>query len=105
MPRRLLITKEFLLDLLFPNSCLNCREEGNYLCENCFSLVDIMERQFCPVCIKVSLGGTCRGCIRKTELNGLFSAVSYQNKLVKTLIGRYKYEPFVKELTKPLAGS
>ena len=41
-------------------------------------------------------------CQRK-QLNGLYSATNYQNFLIKELIQKFKYEPFIKELAKPLA--
>ncbi len=37
------------------------------------------------------------------ELDDLYFAVPYQNFLIKNLIQKFKYEPFVKELAKPLA--
>lgn len=97
--------KSFMLDLLFPQSCLYCEKEEGYLCQDCLALIDILERQFCPHCGKIVTDGkTCKNCRRKTKLNGLYFAVSYQNKLVQKIITQFKYEPFlVKELAKPLA--
>lgn len=73
---------EFVLDILFPRFCVNCRREGSYLCEDCFSLIDIAEEQELPFC---------------------YCAASYENFIVKKLINQFKYEPFIKELAKPLA--
>lgn len=74
--------KSFFLDILFPRFCVNCQKEGTYLCEDCFSLIDIAEKQELPFC---------------------YCAVSYENFIVKKLINQFKYEPFIKELSKPLA--
>ncbi len=98
--------KELLLNILFPVQCLNCRKEGVYLCSDCFSLIDIAVQRFCPFCRppKIVLeGGRCPTCRGNRNLNGLFSASSYQNFIVKRLISQFKYEPFVKELAGPLS--
>jgi len=96
--------KNFLLDMFFPKSCLNCGSEGYYLCEDCLSLVEVLESQFCPGCQKrVADGKTCNNCRKFTKLNGLYFATSYQNNLVKKIITQFKYEPFAKELKECLA--
>lgn len=98
-------TKKFLLDILFPKFCLNCGKEGNYLCSDCISLIDIVERQYCPFCAppKVVLNGkTCPSCRKTKKLNGLYFATSYNNYIIKKTIHQLKYY-HIKELTKPLA--
>ena len=97
--------KEFILDILFPKFCLNCGEEGNYLCQDCFSLTDISERQYCPFCHPPRIvldGKTCPSCRKTKKLNGLYSAVPYDNYIIKKLIHQFKYS-YIKELAKPLA--
>jgi len=97
-------SKKFLLDLFFPKFCLNCGSEGSYLCEDCFSLIEILESQFCPGCQKrVTDGKICPACKKFIKLNGLYFAASYQKSLTKKMITKFKYEPFVKELKEPLA--
>ncbi|MCK4454363.1 ComF family protein [Candidatus Parcubacteria bacterium] len=96
--------KDFLTDLLFPKFCFNCGKEGNYLCPDCFALIDVLEYQFCLVCGKRVIDGkTCLRCRPKTRLDGFYFAVSYQNKLIKKLISQFKYKPFIKDLSKTLA--
>ena len=98
--------KEFLLNLLFPLYCINCQREKNYLCQDCFSLIDISTSQHCPFCspAKIVLDGkTCYSCRKSKKLTGLFCAASYQNLIIKKLISQFKYEPCIKELAKPLA--
>ena len=97
---------QFLSGLLFPQFCLNCQREKNYLCQDCFSLIDISTSQYCPFCspAKIVLDGkTCYSCRKSKKLTGLFCAASYQNLIIKKLISQCKYEPCVKELAKPLA--
>jgi ComF family protein len=98
--------KEFLLELLFPKHCLNCQKEGAWLCSDCASLSDVNPHAFCPSCRPpkiVADNRTCPYCKRKGGLNGLFSACSWQNFVVRKIISQYKYEPFVKELAQPLS--
>lgn len=97
--------KNFLLDLLFPKFCLNCGKEGSYLCQDCFSLIDTFKRQYCPFCSEPKIvldGKTCNSCRKPKKLAGLYCAVSYDNFIVKKLINQFKYEPYIKELSKPL---
>ncbi len=112
--------KNFLLDLFFPKFCLGCGKEKTWLCQDCQALLEIQEENFCPVCGKVifnnhevitRFSSEARGsyfkthefCKRKTNLEGLFWAVDYNNPLVKKLILKFKYTPFAKELAKPVA--
>lgn len=82
------MVKKFLLNLLFPQFCFSCRKEGNYLCEDCQSILGILETHQ-----KYST----------QNLNDLYFTIDYQNSLIKNLIQQFKYEPFIKELAKTLA--
>ncbi|KKQ96436.1 MAG: hypothetical protein A3F95_02475 [Candidatus Nealsonbacteria bacterium RIFCSPLOWO2_12_FULL_39_31] len=98
--------KNFAWNILFPKFCANCGAEGTYLCPDCLSLIEIFERQYCPFCFSsraVADGKTCRHCHRTKKLNGLFCATSYDNFIVKKIICQLKYEPFVRELARPLS--
>ena len=78
----------FILEILFPQFCFNCGIEGTYLCEDCKSILEITgfhQKYSAP------------------NLKDLYFALSYNNSLSKKLIRRFKYEPFVKELAKPLS--
>lgn len=104
--KRLNGAKEFILDLLFPKYCFSCGREGNYLCEDCSALIEINPFQYCPFCKmpqRVLDGKTCERHKRQKKLTGVFSAAPYENILVKKLISKFKYEPFVKELSQSLA--
>ena len=96
--------KELMLDILYPRFCFGCGREGNYLCEDCFSLIDIADRLYCPFCQSPkTFGGACPFCRRKENLSGLFCASSYENPIIKKLISNFKYEPYIKELAVPLS--
>ena len=84
-----------LLDLFFPKNCFGCQKEGTYLCKDCISILDVINshQKF------------------KTEnLDDLYFALSYKNhsfkyeyQLTERLIKKFKYNPFVKSLSRPLS--
>ena len=95
--------KKFFLDLAFPKFCFGCQKEGSYLCEDCLSLLEISEYNYC-LCkkpLRLPQTGKCSLC-RQKKLDGLYFAASYQNKILKKLIQSFKYEPYAKELSEPL---
>lgn len=122
------ITKEFLLDLLFPAFCLGCGIEGTYLCADCKAILEISEHQYClceknalrlpPSVAEATSGGQsppsregdqiklgkCQRCKNK-KLSGIFFALSYKEKnLTKKLIHFFKYDPYyLKDLAKSLS--
>jgi ComF family protein len=101
--------KEFTKDLLFPKSCLGCQKEGLYLCDDCRTILDINEFDYC-LCSKNPIRflpeqkmGTCNRC-QNRKLSGLYCALSYKDKqLTKNLIYQFKYPPHLKDLAKTLA--
>ncbi|MFQ6049963.1 MAG: ComF family protein [Candidatus Paceibacterales bacterium] len=76
--------KNFLLDLFFPKFCFGCQREEVYLCEDCKSILDIsaFHQKF-----------------QTKNLNDLYFATEYKNFLIRNLIQKFKYKPFVKELS------
>jgi len=80
--------KEFILDLVFPKFCLGCKKEGVFLCQDCFSILEVL---------------TAHQKFKRKNLNDLYFPVSYENFLVKKLIQNFKYPPLIKELKKELA--
>lgn len=80
--------RNFLLDLLFPKFCFSCQREGSYLCEDCKATLDILR---------------FHQKYNTEHLKDLYWALPYQNPLVKNLIGKFKYKPFVRNLSKSLS--
>lgn len=102
--QKIISLESFVLEVLFPCFCFGCRKEGSYLCEDCQAVLEISQFRYC-LCQKpqrLVIGGKCRLCDYK-KLNGLYSAVPYQNQIVQALIKKMKYEPFAKDITKTLA--
>ena len=80
--------KEFILDLIFPKFCLGCNKEGTFLCQDCFSTLEVF---------------TTHQRFRGKNLDDLYFSVVYESFLIKKLIKNFKYPPLVKELKKELA--
>jgi predicted amidophosphoribosyltransferase len=80
--------KNFLTDVLFPKFCFSCKKEGEYLCEDCKSTLEVS-----------SIHKNCR----TENLKDLYFPFSSKNYLVERLIKNFKCEPFIKELSKDLA--
>jgi ComF family protein len=80
--------KKYILDLIFPKFCLGCKRERSFLCEDCFSTLEI---------------STTHQKFKGKNLTDLYFPVNYENFLVKRLIQNFKYPPLIKELKKELA--
>ena len=90
------------LDILFPKYCFGCQKEETHLCDDCKACLEISQYQYC-LCKRPNLFlGKCHQCKTK-KLDLLYSSVAYQKPLVKRLIHYFKYEPFIKKLSQPLA--
>lgn len=104
MKKFLSAIKEFILDIIFPSFCIICGKEGNYLCQDCQGLVELSQHQYCPFCSLAKIvfdGKTCSSCKKTKQLSGLYCATNYDNFVVKKLINQFKYQPYLKELSKP----
>lgn len=96
--------RDFVLDILFPRFCVGCAIEGSYLCIDCQSAFIFFEQSYC-LCrnpSRLPSGVKCKKC-SGLPLNGLYSALPYDSPLVKKIISRFKYAPFVRELAKSCA--
>lgn len=95
--------KTFVLDLLFPIHCLGCKKEGSWLCQDCFSKIELNKKQFCPSCLHETISGEfCDVCQTAHKLSGVTVASSYKNKLLQKAIQFFKYR-FAEELALPLS--
>ena len=100
----------FILDTLFPISCLSCGAPNVWLCPECFSKIKILSSQVCPYCEKVFTenGTTCPSCrinfLKKNDrppLDGLIVAARYTDGPLARLVHTFKYN-FVQDLALPL---
>ncbi len=105
MPTRQIIQtcKDFVLELLFPSFCLGCNTPETFLCTRCLEGIPAAEPQ-CIACGDRSLSGAiCARCRQREKLvlKGVTFATSYQDDLVRDVIGHLKYYR-VKSLAQPL---
>ena len=95
-------TRDFILDLLFPRECLNCGQEGTWLCEKCFRKLPLKSGQYCLNCKHVNqYGEFCSSCQANYALNGIWIAGDYENAIIARLVQKLKYK-FIKDLSQPL---
>lgn len=92
-----------IINLLLPKKCIFCKKEGSFLCEDCLSLVEINEKDYC-LCDHPKVidgGGKCPLC-RNEKLDALFSACSLEQPAVKKIINKMK-NGYMDSLAYPLA--
>jgi len=98
--------KTAILDSLFPVFCLSCGKEGFWLCENCLAQTKILDFQVCPACEAVitDKGFLCHFCreSRKSYLDCLIVAVSYDDPSARKMVHNFKYR-FISDISRPLA--
>jgi len=80
-------SKNIFLDLFWPKRCINCGKEGEYLCDDCFALIEISNKPSWQ---------------RFKYLDTLYFASNYENKIVQTALHLLKYG-YVKDISKILA--
>src|SRR3989344_618026 len=100
---RLADAKRWILDLIFPRSCVGCGSEGELLCASCRGGI-AFESPRCPVCGHRDLGGlVCDHCGEQNGLRRFFAPFPYRHPLVRKLLHTYKYTG-VRDLSPILAG-
>lgn len=92
----------FILDTLFPITCINCGRDGFWLCKTCLKNIELLSIQTCPECEDVitDSGRTCRNC-NSSSLDGLLAVSKYQENNISKLVHLYKYR-FIEDLHIPL---
>jgi ComF family protein len=95
--------KSFLLDVLFPVGCISCNKPDDWLCDKCLAKIPLKMEQFCPFCEKniTPDGRVCFSCRKKSNLEGLLVASTYQNKVITNAVHYFKYR-FIEGLSEPL---
>ena len=102
-------TRDLVLDILFPISCLSCGTDGVWLCDNCLQKLQAFSFQVCPKCEKfiIESGKLCQACKRTTlknkdfSLNALVVAAKYKENNLSKIVHFYKYN-LIRDLYDPL---
>jgi ComF family protein len=91
------------LDLLFPQRCLGCGEEGELLCHSCQKLLPRIMPPICPKCGRPQPSGIlCPSCISwRTSIDGIRSPFKFEG-IVREAIHQLKYKN-LRSLAGPLA--
>jgi predicted amidophosphoribosyltransferase len=85
------ILRQFI-DLLFPVACLDCGNEGKWLCQNCFNKLEFSNAQVCLNCKKISENGRfCEKCSDEFSLQAVLIAADYNNRIISDLVKNLKY--------------
>lgn len=93
------------LDIFFPKLCISCGRRDTFLCEDCFSLIEINPYRYCFCQMPKRLIGkyeTCSSC-PAGHLNRIYSATSYDGEVIRKVISEFKYRFQLKDLSIPLA--
>ena len=90
----LIKAKNFILDILFPPICLNCKgglTRNEYLCDTCYNSIRLNTSLFCPVC-RLRLAENKKICSHTNYLLG--AAGNYNDMAIRNLIHYFKYNSF-----------
>ena len=95
--------KEITLNILFPISCLSCKKDDEWICDECLNKIPLKKEQVCPICQKKITpdGRVCFSCNKKFQIDGVFIASNYNNNLISRSVHYYKYR-FIQDLSTPL---
>ena len=93
--------RDFIFSLIFPTTCLNCGQEGSWLCSNCNAQLKFLPFQSCFGCKIRNTGEFCPICQPNYYLEGILIAGNYDDKLLNNLIKQLKYN-FTKDVAKIL---
>ena len=99
--------KNFILDTLFPISCLVCGKAGFFVCDDCKIKLTKLHQQRCIICQKVTpFGYTHPSCQTPHTADGLISFYDYHDKNVSEIIikGKYEFLPDVYKILGQLMG-
>jgi ComF family protein len=97
--------KEIGIECLFPTKCLNCHAAGEILCDDCFSVIEIIDQKYCHICNKRKPLDVfkCSSHCRSHLFHLFFATIYNKDPLIQALIHRFKYPPLIKKLDLVLA--
>ena len=95
--------KSGVLDFVFPQSCVGCGKEGNFLCPSCRRQLPRIMPPLCPKCGRPQPSGiVCPSCVGwQASVDGIRSPFRFEEAIRKA-IHQLKYQN-IRALAKPLA--
>jgi ComF family protein len=84
--------KKVALDLLFPQWCIGCGREGDYICDSCRRALPVISPPICPKCGRPQPQGVlCRECVDwSAEIDGIRSPFFFDG-VIRQAIHELKY--------------
>ncbi|MCK4273294.1 MAG: ComF family protein [Dehalococcoidales bacterium] len=84
--------KKVALDLLFPQWCIGCGREGDYICESCRQTLSVITPPICPRCGRPqSQGILCHECVDwVAEIDGIRSPFFFDG-VIRRAVHELKY--------------
>lgn len=82
--------KEWLLDGVFPPTCIGCEADGVWLCDSCLKSIEIRTKASCPQCGHYPWSS--HPCIGEWEFASVITLGAYANPVLQTLLRSYKYQ-------------
>lgn len=80
-----------IIDILFPPSCIYCKEVGSLICHTCLTNCELNILEECIVCQKGSKGGdTHKECKKSYTPDGYFNIFKYDG-IIRDSIRKAKY--------------
>ena len=81
------------LSFLFPQRCVGCGREGDYICHSCRISLTKIEPPVCPLCGRPQSGGlVCSGCYNwQADIDGIRSAFRFDG-VIRKAIHEFKYQ-------------
>jgi competence protein ComFC len=81
------------LSLLFPQWCLGCRKEGEYICNSCRSSLPKIAGPLCPKCGRPQASGIlCPDCISwNSSIDGIRSPFRFEG-VIREAVHQFKYK-------------
>jgi len=94
---------EIALNLLFPQRCIGCGKEGDFICLSCLSLLPRVMPPLCPRCGKPQPSGIlCPSCVSwQAEIDGIRSPFRFDG-VMRQAIYQLKYKN-LRALAAPVA--
>jgi len=91
------------LNLLFPQRCIGCGKEGDFICYSCRSSLPRVMPPLCPKCGRPQLSGIlCSSCVSwRAEIDGIRSPFCFDG-VIRQAIYQLKYKN-LRALAAPLA--
>lgn len=89
-----LLTKNFILNIIFPIKCVGCGKCGFNLCSDCAANIEVVVADVCPQCGKISsFGKYCADCRKSSNLAlaGILPAAIYESGPTKEIVHSLKY--------------